>query len=238
MGVAARVAGWQRRLGGQAGPLGAVSAGSGDSPNGAVLQVELFVGGVWTDITSYVMTRDGSGHVSISRGQPDEGSNTDPGRCSFQLNNRDGRFSPRNPLSPYFGQLGRNQPIRVSVPSGLDKSYRFWGEVSSWPQRWDITGTDVWVDLESAGILRRLGQGSAPAGSSLYLGLTSGDIGNPVIAYWPCEDKSGSTSVASAVSGVAPMVVAGTPTFESFSGFVCSDPLPVMADGSLTGTMA
>src|SRR5690349_24338994 len=87
------------------------------------------------------MTRDGSQNVSISRGQPDESTRANPGRCSFQLNNRDGRFSPRNPLSPLYGKIGRNQPVRVSVPNGNVKAYRIWGEVTSLPQWWDTTGT-------------------------------------------------------------------------------------------------
>lgn len=235
--IAALTAGWQRRLGGQAGPLGPVSGGSGDSPNGAVLQVELLIGGTWTDITSYVMTRDGSGHVSITRGQPNEGGRTEPSTCRFQLNNRDGRFSPRNPTSPYYGKIGRNTPLRVSVPSGNEKSYRFWGEVAAWPQRWDTTGTDVWVDLEAAGILRRLGQGASPIGSAMYLALTApvGD-GGLVAAYWPCEDASGATSVASALGGT-PMTITGTPRMASYTGFVASTALPTMGDASFTGTV-
>src|SRR5690349_17262446 len=104
--IAPLVAGhWPRRLGGLPGPFSA-PAGSGDSPNGEPIQVELFVGGTWEDITSYVMTRDGSGNIGISRGQPNQGTQTDPGRCTMQLNNRDARFSQRNPLSPYYGRLG------------------------------------------------------------------------------------------------------------------------------------
>lgn len=229
--VAAHVAAFDRRLGLLAGPLGPVTVGSGEQPNGSPLQVELFVDGVWVDITSYVMTRDGSGKVSISRGRPDENSRVNAGQCSFQLNNRDGRFSPRNPVSPYYGFLGRNQPIRVSVQSGDDKSYRFWGEVPSWPQNWDTTGTDIWVDVEAAGILRRLGQGSAPLQSVMYRALTSASVTTLPVAYWPFEDKSGSATLASGVGGPA-MTIAGSPTLSSSSVFVASDSLPVMTTGS------
>lgn len=232
--VAPLVAGWQRRLGGQPGPFSA-PAGSGDSPSGASVQVELLIDGLWTDITSYVMTRDGSYNVAISRGRPDESAQTNPASCRFQLNNRDGRFSPRNPTSPYYGKIGRNQPLRVSVQSGLDKAYRFWGEVAAWPQKWDTTGTDVWVDLEAAGILRRLGQGSSTIGSTMHLALTSGAVSNPVIAYWPCEDASGATSIASALSTGTPMTITGTPSLASFTSFVCSTALPTMGTASFTG---
>ncbi|MFD5564534.1 hypothetical protein [Kitasatospora griseola] len=235
--VAPLAAGWQRRLGGQAGPLGPVSAGSGESPTGQLL-VELFVDGLWTDITPYVMTRDGSGSVSIARGQPDEGASLDPARCTFQLNNRDGRFSPRNPSSPYFGKLGRNQPLRVSVPSGNDRSYRFWGEVSSWPQRWDVTGADVWVDVEASGPLRRFGQGQAQIGSTLRVALAGGEATNPVVAYWPCEDSTDSTSIASAITGIPNLTISGAPSLASFTAFACSTPLPVMhASGTFAASI-
>lgn len=236
-GVAAHVAGWQLRLGGQAGPLGPVSAGSGDSPNGTPLQVEILLDGIWTDITSRVMTRDGSFKVRVTRGQPNETSQTVPGTCGFQLNNRDGLFSPRNPVSPYYGKIGRNTQLRVSVPSGNDKSYRFSGEVAQWPSKWDGTGTDVWVELEAAGPLRRLGQGNSPVSSALYTAMAENTGSNPPIVYWPCEDSVGSTSIASAVSAGSPMTIAGTPTLASFSSFACSKPLPLMAHASFTGTV-
>jgi hypothetical protein len=210
-----------------------VTAGTGDSPNGAPLQVELFVNGVWVDITSYVMTRDGGGKVVITRGEPDESAQTNPGRCAFQLNNRDGQFSPRNPLSPYYGKLNRNQPLRVSVPSGNAKSYRFWGEVTAWPQDWDATGTDVWVDVEAAGILRRLGQGAQPSVSPLRAAISGQTLAlATVVAYWPCEDSSNSTSIASGLAGGQTMKVFGSPSLASFGGFVASASLPTMTAGS------
>ncbi|OSZ58663.1 hypothetical protein OQI_20365 [Streptomyces pharetrae CZA14] len=79
------------------------------------VQIELQVGGVWTDITTDVYTED---RITIERGQPDEAQRTDHSRCSLVLNNRSGKFSPCNPLSPYFGLIGRNTPIRVSVLAG------------------------------------------------------------------------------------------------------------------------
>lgn len=195
--------------------------------------VELQISGVWTDITSYVMTRDGSVNVSITRGQPNEGSRTEPARCTLQLNNRDGRFSPRNPYSPLFGQIGRNQPMRVKVGSVV----RFLGEVPSWPPRWDVTGKDVWVDVEAAGVLRRLGQGSAPIGSAMYVSLAASQPINRVAAYWPLEDPSGVSVLSSAVSGVRPMVITGTPTLATDSTFVCSTPLPKMGTAVFIGSI-
>lgn len=230
--IAPLAAAWQRRLGGKPGPFSA-PAGSGESPNGSPIQVELFVAGAWTDITSYVMTRDGSQQIDISRGISAESSRMDPARCTLQLNNRDGRFSPRNPLSPYYGAFGRNQPLRVSVPSGNGKSYRFWGEVSSWPQGWDPSGNDVWVDVEAAGLFRRLSQGNSPLKSAIFREFTKPSRSG-IVGYWPMEDSPSSTSLASGIGGT-PMTISGTPTLYSYSGWPASDSLPIIGDASLAG---
>ncbi|MFI7315138.1 hypothetical protein [Streptomyces hygroscopicus] len=77
------------------------------------LRVEIQAGGMWTDITADTFTR--RQQITITRGRADEAARTDPARCQLGLNNRDGRYSPRNPMSPYYGLIGRNTPIRVSV---------------------------------------------------------------------------------------------------------------------------
>lgn len=83
------------------------------------LDTELVVklGGVWTDITQYLYARSGSG-VNISYGRANEGSQVDPGQMTFELDNRDGRFTTKNPTSPYYRQFGRGTPVRFSVFAG------------------------------------------------------------------------------------------------------------------------
>jgi hypothetical protein len=205
---------------------------SGEAPN--ALMVELLIDGQWVDITSRVMVRDTGGNISISRGQTAEGQQPTPGTARFQLNNRDGLFSTGNAASPYWGKIGRNTQIRISVPNGEDKNYRFWGEVPAWPEDWDTTGTDVWVDIEGAGILRRLGQGSTPLRSTMYRGLTSAAVPAPV-AYWPCEDGTQAASLASAIGGPAMTFLGGPPQLAGDSGFPCADPLPVLGGAQLVG---
>lgn len=226
-GLAARVAGWQRRARNLPGPL---VAGTGESPVGP-LMVEILVDGTWINITPYVYYRD---RIVITRGQSSEGGSVEPGTCRFTLNNRDGRFSPRNPNGQYYGKIGRNTQVRVSVPNGHEKAYRFWGEISSWPAQWDTTGTDVWVPIEASGILRRLGQGATALNSVLYRAITSLAGTLTPVAYWPCEDGSDATYIASAVGG-PPMEIAGTPNLASFDGFVASKSLPDMDDASFRG---
>jgi hypothetical protein len=193
---------YQRRMSGSAGPLSA----SGEASNGEPVQIELLINGEWVDITAYVMVRDDGGNISITRGRRDEGGTADHAVLNLLLDNRDGRWSPRNPTGTYYGLIGRNQPIRVSVPNGLGgKSYRFWGEVSTWPQMWDPTGTDIWVELEASGILRRLSQGPPSENSLIYDGITSPQLSG-LRAYWPCEDPSDATEIKSALVNGSPMV--------------------------------
>lgn len=84
---------------------------------GYARKVELNLDGTWTDISSYVREKSA---VTITRGRRDEQSAGEPGTCRFTLDNRDGRFSPRNPTGPYYGLIGRNTQVRVSVlPTGV-----------------------------------------------------------------------------------------------------------------------
>lgn len=72
-------------------------------------------GSTWTDVSDDVRYDN---KVTISRGRSEWGQQTDAGRCSFSLANTDGKYSPRNPAGAYYGQIGRNTPVRVSVLTG------------------------------------------------------------------------------------------------------------------------
>lgn len=78
------------------------------------VKVEIKVDDAWTDITDYVY----KDKISISRGAADETADSSPTRCRLMINNIDGRFSPRNPNSPYYGKIGRNTPLLVSILDG------------------------------------------------------------------------------------------------------------------------
>lgn len=233
MSVAARAMGWSRRMRAAASPF----AATGEPSNGRPVCVELFISGVWVDITSYVLTRDGGGKIEISRGQSDEGAQVERSTCAFELNNRDGRFSPRNPTGPYYGLIGRNTPLRVSVPDNGYKNYRFQGEVTKWPQEWDITTTDFWVRVEAYGPLSRLEKGRVPTHSVLYTYVTSGFVPS-LRAYWPCEDDVLATKIASLVPTAADMTITGNPELGQSEAFSSSDPLTVMADAKFSGRVS
>ncbi|MGW1119250.1 hypothetical protein ACWD5B_19415 [Streptomyces tanashiensis] len=76
------------------------------------VRTELQIGGVWTAITSDVYTRS---PIGIECGRSEESTRTNPSKASLQINNRSGKYSPRNPMSPYYGLIGRNTPVRIAV---------------------------------------------------------------------------------------------------------------------------
>jgi hypothetical protein len=81
------------------------------------VKVELDLNGTWTDTTGDVYQRDGTDAITIARGRADETSQANPGSMAWEWNNRQGTYSPRNPLGAYYGLLGRNTPVRCSVPA-------------------------------------------------------------------------------------------------------------------------
>jgi hypothetical protein len=397
------------------------------------VKVELSLNSVWTDITSKVYTRS---PIQITRGRQDESSRAEPGRATLVLNNRDGRFSPRNPTGLYYGTIGRNTPVRISARVGstrlafpasagvsaasapdtaalsitgdldlrvdlnlpswpfvrllakadtvgqssyrivtltgnylsfvwstdgttefsatstvplpqstgrqavratidvdngaagrtitfytaptlsgtwtqlgdpvvqagvtsifdststlavlrsaagfaygaqvlqgiggtvraspdftvqtegatsfadaqgntwtlaggasiTNRRYRFYGEISSWPQGWDLSGNDVWVSVEAAGIMRRLIAGSDPLKSSIQRFVLRN--ASTAYAYWPMDDEAGSTSIASGLAAGPAMSIAGAPNFAADSTFVSSNPLLTLAGAALTGPIS
>ncbi|MBD9723439.1 hypothetical protein PV755_45450 [Streptomyces caniscabiei] len=233
--VAPLVAAFKRRLVNLPGPVRA----SGEASNGEPVQVEMRVAGQAVDITSFTMVRDDSGQISLTRGMRAEASQTEAAESrDFQLRNTDGRFNPNVPTGEYFGEIGRNTEVWWSVPDGLGgKSYRLRGEVSDWSQGWEKSGNDVWTDVKVSGILQRLAQGPAADHSVIYQAITD-PVAPSVVAYWPCEDPTGSTSLASALASGSRMTWTGTLNLAAYDGFKSSDPLPDLTTATLTGGIA
>lgn len=117
------------------------------------ITVELYLGDEWTTVSSDVREQD---EIRIRRGRQVENGATVATTCAFVLKNGDGRYTPENPRSPYFGQLGKNTPVRVSVDAGspyLALTGEDVDEAASTPDTaaLDITGDiDVRIDVTSS----------------------------------------------------------------------------------------
>lgn len=199
-------------------------------------KIELLINGSWVDITGYAYQRS---NIVITRGRPNEttAGTSVPVSMSLTLNNRDGSFSSRNPLGQFYGFIGLNTQIRLSISTWAEdgtpySGYRFWGVVSEWPPSWDPTGTDVYVNIVANGVLRRLAQG-APLRSALYRYITG--LANAPLSYWPGEDGSSATSLASGVSGGFPMTWTGSPSLASDTSFAASAAIPSTDSAIFTG---
>jgi len=188
------------------------------------IQVWIRIDGVLTEITEDVRTAT-EGAITVKRGRADEGSRSDVGEMTFMLNNRDGKYSPRNPTSEYFGKIGRNTYCQLRVVENATTYLLFTGEISAWPQRWNTPGTDVWVPITVSGILRRLGSGSSALESTLRRRIPSD---TNILAYWPFEDESDTTTVASPIPGAVNAQVTGF-QFAQQDELPGSKPLPVLS---------
>lgn len=179
----------------------------------------------WVDISQWVRFKSG---ISTTVGRRDQAGTVDPGRATLTIDNRDGRFSRRNPTGPYYGQLTRNTPIRMGVDPGSGMAYRYYGFVNEWPKRWDRSGNDSTVLITCGGILRRL-QRSAPLRSALYrtmAGIAEDDY-QPYV-YWPMEDGGNATRIASGLVGGGPASANGGVNFAADSDIAGSAPLPTL----------
>jgi hypothetical protein len=84
------------------------------------ITTEILLNGTWTDISRYVRFSPG---ITISpRGRGDEYATVPPTRGILQIDNRDGRFSPRLATGPYYGILGRNTQLRVRVTDLIEET--------------------------------------------------------------------------------------------------------------------
>jgi hypothetical protein len=201
------------------------------------LKLELLINGTWTDISSYVQQR---ANIVVTSGRADETTTAQPCQMTLTLNNRDGRFTPRNPYGAYYGYIGLNTEIRLSAPTTViqeELTYRFSGEVSEWPPLWDQTGNDVYVQLVASGILRRLNQSSeSNVGSTLFNYYDSLDDATMPVAWWPCTDASGSSQFASGLPDGDAMTWTGTPSLAADStSFPGSDPVAQFDGSTWTG---
>ena len=71
-----------------------------------------FTSGTWTDVTSYLAYEQG---MAGTFGRASEFDDVSQGTWSCTLRNDDGRFTPNNPVSPYFPGVVENVRLRVTV---------------------------------------------------------------------------------------------------------------------------
>ena len=118
-----------------------------------------------------------------------------------------------------------------------DRSYRWHGQMSAQPPKWDVTGRDMAVSATAGGLLRLINQGQAPLMSPMKRAVSLLSGAKAPVAYWPMEDAAGATALGP-VAGAQPMAISGSPQLASNSDFACSSALPVTNGGAFTGPVS
>jgi len=146
------------------------------------VEAEMYLGTTdgWTSMTKYVYTRN---PVTVSRGRQDESSSVQPQHASLTLDNRDNRFSVRNPTGPWYGLLSQNTPLRLSVPAsvaGLSNYLRLADDRVSYASCPDATALhltgnidvrlDMWLDdYQQSSLVGKFGSTTATQAWALFL---------------------------------------------------------------------
>jgi len=138
-------------------------------------------------------------------------------------------------LFPWRVGGNTNTNPKIYVDDFTADAEEWTGGVAQWPTRWNMTGANAWAPIQAGGVLRRLRQGQGQLQSALRRQLAA----YSPTGFWPLEDGPGSTSFASAITGLQPatfsMVTPGTdnslagaalsPTFDDpFSSITANTP--------------
>lgn len=185
----------------------------------------------WFDATADVYARDG---ITASHGNDERANQTEPATLKLTLLNKLGRYTPTNPLSPYHPNVAQNTPIRLWVNAGSGDSLRGTYFVDSWTPQWSEALSVATVVVSASGRSRALGRVKASLHSPIYNMLSSSATFGIPVAYWPCEDIKGATSLAE-YSGQQPLVIMGEGATLAAGGPAGSAPLPRLS-GGLGGT--
>jgi hypothetical protein len=164
--------------------------------NGALLDIS-------TDVRS-------SAGLTVRRGRAANDTRVRAGNATMQINNLDGKYSPRNATSPLYGLIGRGTQVIITRHGAR----RFWGEVPEWPSEWTTGGQDAWVNLVIAGPLRRLLAPNAPV---LQSALTRSAIAANPAVLWTLEEGSGATAAVAYNTTQPSLLPTGSVLFGGFS---------------------
>lgn len=108
-------------------------------------KVEMYVNSTWTDVSGDVQYGK---QITMTRGRDSEGGQGQPSTCTFQLDNRSDNYSPLNPSGAYYGTLGRNTPVRVSLTCARGVRLVMASSTSGVASCADSAGTSITGDID------------------------------------------------------------------------------------------
>jgi hypothetical protein len=110
---------------------------------------------------------------------------------------------------------------------------RFVGHIDELNPRWpsgNLPGNTE-VEISASGFLRRMQQGAKPIQSTLRRKIGSPQLASFITAYWPCEDGSGASRIASPIPGVPTIKFGSNLRPGSDSTLAASEALPSVSSG-------
>ena len=207
------------------------------------------IGGTWTQLGAPVVV---SGTTSIKTndaplrvgGNPGDTIHLAlPGKIyAFQLRNGLGGTIVANPAfnAQTTGATGFTDSAgRVwTIGAGgriTNMLWRFYGELSSLPVRWNVNGSDITAPVEAAGLFRRLRQGNRLLESAIRRAIVRGGLAS-LVQYWPMEEENDGTlaQFGPAVGTAAISITGGPPSPASSDVFLASSRLPTLSTASLS----
>ena len=114
---------------------------------------------------------------------------------------------------------------------------RFCGLLQKLPNLWGVSGRDRWALASASGLISNLEDDQAPLRSPLFREATAAANLDSLLVYYPAEDGSQATSLASGIGGSA-MQIKGDIDLAARADILGSEPLPELKAGTiLTATI-
>lgn len=171
-------------------------------------RIDLYLGGQWIE-ADVRYEGPGGRSVLITRDRANEMSTFQPATCTFTLGNTDGRYSPRKPTGPYYGELIRGTPVRVAR---VVRSEAFGSDVADgWGADYTLSG-GVAGDYDVAGGVGTISTGTA--GTSYQVSVTGLSL---------LDSLSRADFAPIAVATVAPIRMGLTARYASASAHYAAD---------------
>lgn len=158
----------------------------------------------WVDVSAFV---EGQQPITTTRGRQDEFSEAQPSTLTLTLDNRDGRFTPGNTASPYFPNVKRSTPIRLTVTDGGVTYRRFTGFIKEWPVVWPDS-SDGYASVTVTAVTEQARLTVRPLRA---MAVEEALLLSPS-AFFPLNEASGSPAAVDVSANARPNLIASAPT--------------------------
>jgi hypothetical protein len=163
----------------------------------------------WTDVSSRILDQG----LTIHRGRSNESGGLEPSTVTVELDNLDGALAPGNGASPYYPNVRRGTPLRVTVEGATPALLIPGGSTVTAPLAWASTPDHASLDITGDIDIRARIEPDAWSNGVTW-NLSQLDMNPPqrIVGKWGVTDSTSNLSWILDVSG------AGWPTLEWTTG--------------------